>query len=85
MFEGSAFFTFQYKKGGHSWLLGKASLIAKVDNYKDRRICEAIEILRDPNNINRDVGLELKSSWAPRLRFFLTNVPLHGWQQVNRA
>jgi hypothetical protein len=37
--------------------------VAKGDNYYKHRVKEALEITKDLNNINRDIGLEVSGSW----------------------
>ena len=45
----------------------EAKLIHKEDHYLKRRIKEAIEIEKSSNNMNRDDGLKLSSTWKPLL------------------
>ena len=37
----------------------------KEDHYYKRRLREALEIIKHPNNINRDEGLEISTFWNP--------------------
>lgn len=43
----------------------KTKTISKTKNWKSRKIREAIEIIKHPNNFNRDNGYELSDTWLP--------------------
>lgn len=64
----------------HSWDLENSILFAKVDNFGNRRIREALEIILHPNNVNRDHGLFLHSSWAPLIQKLNPNIKITKWQ-----
>ena len=42
--------------------LEETSLIAKENHYYKRRLREALEIIKHPNNLNRDGGFEVSKS-----------------------
>jgi hypothetical protein len=46
-------------------LLEDIKILAKEDHFLKRRIREAIEIIKHPNNLNRDNGLEINENWIP--------------------
>lgn len=46
----------------HQIYLEDTTIIAKEDHYFKRRFKEALEILRHPNNLNQDGGLEVLGS-----------------------
>jgi predicted GIY-YIG superfamily endonuclease len=49
----------------HHVLLEDTKILAKEDHLLKSRIREAIEIIKNPNNLNRDNGLEMSDSWIP--------------------
>jgi predicted GIY-YIG superfamily endonuclease len=49
----------------HHVCLEDTKILAKEDHLFKRRIREAIEIIKHPNNLNRDNGLEISESWIP--------------------
>ena len=49
----------------HHISLENAKVIINIEHYTMRRIREAIEIEKHPNNLNRDDGWKLSKSWAP--------------------
>ena len=51
----------------HSIDFENTKVIAKIDNYRDRTIREAIEIIKHPNNINKEDGYRLSKNWHPAL------------------
>ena len=42
-------------------------VLAQVDNWSRRRIREAIEIVKNPNCLNRDDSISINRSWLPNL------------------
>jgi hypothetical protein len=44
-------------------LLEDTKILAKEDHFLKRQIREAIEIIKHPNNLNRDNGLEINENW----------------------
>ena len=50
-----------------------AKVIATEDHYNKRRIREAIDIEKHPQNINRDDGLDLSNSWKPLIQTLRKN------------
>ena len=49
----------------HHILMEDVKVIANIDHYTRRRVREAIEIEKQPLNINRDDGWKLNRTWAP--------------------
>jgi predicted GIY-YIG superfamily endonuclease len=52
----------------HHICLEDTKILAKEDHLLKRRIREAIEIIKNPDNLNRDNGLEISDSWIPLIR-----------------
>lgn len=52
-------------KTKHHVCLEDTKIHAKENHYYKRRIREALEIIKHPNNMNRDGGLEVSRSWLP--------------------
>ena len=52
-------------KTKHHILMDKVEILARCDKFHERRIREAIEIKLNPNNINRDQGVEISRAWLP--------------------
>jgi hypothetical protein len=52
-------------KTKHQVCLEETKILAKENHYYKRRLREALEIIKHPNNINRDGGLEVSSFWQP--------------------
>jgi len=52
----------------HHIRLEDTKILAKEDHFFKRRIKEAIEILKHPNNLNRDNGLEISENWIPLIQ-----------------
>ena len=52
----------------HHICIEDAKIIATEDHYNKRRIREAIEIEKHPQNLNRDDGLALCNSWKPLIQ-----------------
>jgi hypothetical protein len=52
-------------KTKHHVCLEDTKILAKEGHYYKRRLREAIEIIKHPNNMNRDGGLEVSSFWHP--------------------
>ena len=52
-------------KTKHQIRLEDTKIIAKEDHYFKRKFREALEIIKLPNNLNRDGGLEVSTSWLP--------------------
>jgi hypothetical protein len=51
----------------HHVCLEDAIVVEKMDNYGKRKVMEALEIVLNPNNLNRDDGRKLSESWRPML------------------
>jgi hypothetical protein len=52
----------------HHVRLEDTKILAKEDHLLKLRIREAIKIIKNPNNLNRDNGLEMSDSWIPLIR-----------------
>jgi predicted GIY-YIG superfamily endonuclease len=52
----------------HHVHLEDTKILAREDHLLKRRIREAIKIIKNPNNLNRDNGLEISDSWIPLIR-----------------
>jgi hypothetical protein len=52
-------------KTKHHVCLEDTKILAKEDHYYKRHLREALEIIKHPNNIKRDGGLEVSSFWHP--------------------
>jgi len=52
-------------KTKHHVFLEDTKILEKEDHYYKRRLREAIEIIKHPNNMNRDGGLEVSIFWHP--------------------
>jgi hypothetical protein len=50
---------------GHRILFHSTSILTTKTRYMDRIVREAIEIELHPNNMNREMGFCLSSSWNP--------------------
>lgn len=48
---------------GHNIKFAETEVISRTSRYYPRKIREAIEIFKNPNNINRDNGYPLHNSW----------------------
>ena len=55
-------------KTKHHIRLEDTRILSKEDHLLKRRIREAIEIIKNPDNLNRDNGLEISDSWIPLIR-----------------
>ena len=53
----------------HHICLEETSMLAKENHYFKRRFREALEIIKHPNNFNRDGGFEVSKNWAPLIKF----------------
>ena len=56
------------ERSKHHICLEEASLLAQENHYFKRRFREAIEIIKHPNNLNRDGGFEVSKSWVPLIK-----------------
>jgi len=63
-------------KTKHHVCLEDAKVIAREDNYHKRKIREAIEIMKFPQNLNRDNGGEISGNWLPPIRQINPSRPL---------
>ena len=54
-------------KTKHHIFLEDTKILAKEDHHFKRKFREALEILKFPNNLNRDGGLEVSTSWLPSI------------------
>jgi hypothetical protein len=52
-------------KTKHQVFLEETKILAKENHYYKRCLREALEIIKHPNNINRDGGLEVSNFWQP--------------------
>lgn len=52
-------------KTKHHICLESASIIAREEQHQRRKIREALEIIKNPHNLNRDNGIEISRSWLP--------------------
>jgi len=52
---------------GHKICFDQTSVVSKSQHYFPRKIREAIEIKKHPQNLNRDDGYQLSSIWKPVL------------------
>jgi hypothetical protein len=52
-------------KTKHHVCLEDTKILAKEDHYYKRCVREALEIIKHPNNMNRDGGLEVSRFWHP--------------------
>jgi hypothetical protein len=66
--EKSALAEHKFEDGDHTFDLEKTVVLAKTSKYHQRLIREAIEIRKNPNNFNRDQGVELSSTWNSVIR-----------------
>lgn len=55
-------------KTKHHVCLEDAKIIAREDNYQKRKIREAIEIMKFPQNLNKDNGSKISGNWLPLIR-----------------
>ena len=58
----------QLQHGNHRMDTKNAEIIYRNDRYYPRIIREAIEIIKTPNNINRDEGYTLSKTWKSFLK-----------------
>ena len=54
-------------KTKHQVCLENTKIIATEDHYFKRKFREALEIIKLPNNLNMDGGLEVSTSWLPSI------------------
>jgi len=54
-----------HQNTGHKILFEESSVLAKTSHYYHRKIREAIEIFKNPNNFNRGDGYTLTNIWKP--------------------
>ena len=55
------------QKMRHQLCLEDTKILAKENHYFKRKLREALEIRKHPNNLNRDGGMEISTSWLPPL------------------
>ena len=55
-------------KTGHYPLWEEVTLIDRDPHWYSRRVNGAIQLRRQPNNINRDSGIEIPEAWMPTIR-----------------
>ncbi|CAK9820318.1 hypothetical protein ANTPLA_LOCUS10552 [Anthophora plagiata] len=55
---------------GHKICFEKTKVIAKCKSYFPRKYRETLEIMKRPNNINRDTGYHINPIWSTLLPFF---------------
>jgi len=51
----------------HVWL-EDVRIIAREDHYQKRKVREAFEIMKFPQNLNRDNGSQISGNWLPLIR-----------------
>ena len=51
----------------HPIKIEDTQVLAHVDNWSRRRVREAIEVVKNPNYLNKDDGLSISRSWLPNL------------------
>ena len=56
------------EKSKHHICLEDSSLLAKENHYFKRIFREALEIIKHPNNLNRDGGFEVSKNWVPLIK-----------------
>ena len=56
-----------YAKTKHQICLENTKILAKENHYFKRKFREALEIIKHPNNLNRDGGLEVNTNWLPSI------------------
>ncbi|XP_031847206.1 uncharacterized protein LOC116433359 [Nomia melanderi] len=61
---------------GHTIKFEETKILSRGKNYVPRKYRESIEILKHPNNINRDTGYQLNPIWHSLLPFFFLIVQL---------
>ena len=54
-------------KTKHQLCLENTNILSKEENYSRRKFREALEIIKHPQNLNRDKGWEINRSWIPLL------------------
>ena len=57
------------EKSKHHIFLEETSMIAKENHYYKRRFRESLDIIKHPNNLNRDGGFEVSKSCVPLINF----------------
>ena len=68
-------------KTKHHMCLEDARVIARKDNYHKRKIREATEIMKFPQNLNRDNGSEISGNWFPLIRQINPSKPVEAQDQ----
>ncbi|XP_076246266.1 uncharacterized protein LOC143186474 [Calliopsis andreniformis] len=58
------------KATGHKILFNETKVIAKTKGYFPKKYRETLEIMKHPNNINRDTGYHLNPIWSSLLPVF---------------
>ena len=53
---------------GHKPVWNEVKFIDRDPYYYTRRVKEAIHIRLHPNNINRDIGIEIPEAWMPTIK-----------------
>ena len=53
---------------GHYPIWNEVKLIDRDPHWDTRRVKEAIHIRLQPNNINRDSGIEIPEAWMPKIK-----------------
>lgn len=60
-------------KAKHQLCLENTNILSKEENYSKRKFREALEIIKHPQNLNRNNGWEISRSWIPLLHQELNN------------
>ena len=55
------------RKTNHHICVEDSQVVAKIDHYHHRKLREAIEIVKNPNNLNHDDGWKISDNWIPIL------------------
>ena len=55
-------------KTKHHVFLEDAKIIAREDHYQNWKMREAIEIMKFPQNLNRENGSDISGNWLPLIR-----------------
>ena len=55
-------------KTGHLPIWNEIKFIDRDPHWYTRRVKEAIHIRLNPNNINRDSGIEIREAWIPAIK-----------------
>ena len=54
-------------KTKHHIFLEDTKILAREIHYFKRKIRESLDIIKHPNNLNKDGGLEISTTWLPSI------------------